>query len=159
MTILLHHSIRREMRRSHILIDPFDEKYLGNASIELRLGYWLCPVESMCRDIYLHEIEKIDPLDWLNPVGLSDGRTYSLVPGRLVLALTLEYIELGARICARFDGRNRFARYGLEVHKTPSFIGPGSKGHQVLELENRGRDPIILSAGFPICQIIFEQCA
>ena len=54
------------------------------------------------------------------------------------------------------QGRTRFARMGLTVHTTASFVHPGSEGRQVLEIFNMGGKPLELHAGDRIVQIVLE---
>jgi dCTP deaminase len=94
---------------------------------------------------------------------------YQVVPGKLYLGWTLEHLQLPhrARIAARVEGKSSLARLGLAVHVTAPTIhaGFGEKiakpdftGNPIqLEIWNTGPLPIVLQAGFRICQLIFEQ--
>lgn len=86
----------------------------------------------------------------------SDG--YVLNPGILILAWTVEYVELptNSRIAARVEGKSSLARLGLCVHLTAPTIHAGFQGQIQLEVINHGSRPIRLRAGMKICQLIFE---
>jgi dCTP deaminase len=93
---------------------------------------------------------------------ISDDQPYSLMPGKLVLANTLERVELPiipgrTSLAARIEGRSSFARCGLLVHFTAPTIHAGFKGKITLELINLGPIPILLYPGAFICQLIVEE--
>ena len=54
-------------------------------------------------------------------------------------------------------GRSRFARFGLIVHSTASFIQPGINNKQIFEISNMSNIPLVLKAGTRIGQIILER--
>jgi dCTP deaminase len=92
--------------------------------------------------------EEIDPQNgWL------------LQPKKLVLAWTIEYINLAShnRVAARVEGKSSLARIGLGVHVTAPTIHAGFSGQIRLEMVNHGEVPIRLRTGMRICQLIFEQ--
>jgi dCTP deaminase len=85
-----------------------------------------------------------------------------------VLGWTRERIQLPprSRLAARVEGKSSLARLGLGIHVTAPTIhaGFGYKENDSsyqgsplqLEIWNVGRLSIILDAGMPICQLIFE---
>jgi dCTP deaminase len=93
---------------------------------------------------------------------ISDDQPYSLMPGKLVLANTLERVELPIvpgrpSLAARVEGRSSFARCGLLVHFTAPTIHAGFNGRITLELINLGPIPILLYPKAYICQLIVEE--
>ena len=72
------------------------------------------------------------------------------------MGMTLEKITLPDNICGRLEGRSRFARLGLLVHITASFMQPGISNHQVLEMYNASPFPLAIHPGTKICQFVFE---
>jgi dCTP deaminase len=93
---------------------------------------------------------------------ITQEQPYSLAPGKLVLAKTLERVELPIEenrpcLAARVEGRSSYARAGLLVHFTAPTIHAGFAGSITLELINLGIIPILLYPGAPICQLIIEQ--
>lgn len=93
---------------------------------------------------------------------ITEDQPYSLMPGKLVLANTLERVELPiipgkASLAARVEGRSSFARCGLLVHFTAPTIHAGFKGRITLELINLGSIPILLYPNTYICQLIVEE--
>ena len=53
------------------------------------------------------------------------------------------------------EGRSRFARLGLSVHITASFINPGVDNQTVLEIFNASSLTLALHPGTKVCQMIF----
>jgi deoxycytidine triphosphate deaminase len=53
------------------------------------------------------------------------------------------------------EGRSRFARLGLSVHITASFINPGANNQTVLEIFNASSLTLALYPGTKVCQMIF----
>lgn len=89
---------------------------------------------------------------------------YVLEPGGFVMAQTLEHVSLPLPqsadtpcFAARVEGKSSFARLGLLVHFTAPTIHAGFKGTITLEIMNFGLYDIVLRAGIPICQLIFER--
>lgn len=97
-------------------------------------------------------------------ITLTDAQPFHLAPRKLVLARTLERVELplpsdDASPCfaARVKGKSSYARCGLLVHFTAPTIHAGFEGTITLELINLGEIPILLAPGMPICQLIIEK--
>jgi len=78
-------------------------------------------------------------------------------PGEVVLGVTKEKISLSSGLCARIDGRTRFARLGLLVHLSSSLVQPGVNNVQVLEIMNASPNELVLKPGLKICQLVFEE--
>ena len=92
-------------------------------------------------------------------VSINEQDRYELVPNRLVLAWTAEYVDLrrSPRLAARVEGKSSLGRLGLGVHVTAPTIHAGFEGQIQLEIINHGSVPIRLRPGMRICQLIFEQ--
>lgn len=156
MTILGREAILKEMQLGNIKIEPFDTKMLGPASIDLHL--------SNAFRVFVHlpnELDMTDDMDFKSATkGLlvHNGGTLTVRPGQTVLGITSEKVSLGNGLSGWLEGRSRFARVGLLVHISASFMQPGISNHQVLEISNFGPIPLRLIPGTPICQFIFQRC-
>jgi dCTP deaminase len=151
--ILTRESILAEIKAGNLVVDPFDESKVGPASVDLHLGDELRisdeggePIDVREETDY-HRYSRLVPLD----------EPYALVPGATVLGITRERVRLAPNICGWLEGRSRFARIGLMIHVTAGFLSPGIDNRQVLEISNLARRPLVLHAGVPICQIIFQR--
>jgi dCTP deaminase len=71
--------------------------------------------------------------------------------------MTTERITLCDGLCGWLEGRSRFARLGMLVHISASFMQPGIANHQVLEMSNFGPIPLEIRPGVAICQFIFQR--
>lgn len=159
--ILTRDRILDAVEKGEIRIDPFDEKALDAASYDMTLfnqirvfteGLNEIDLMDMARDAHnLIRITRIVPIP--------EGNYYLLKPGELVLGMTVEKLTLAPNIAGSLEGRSRFARMGLMVHVTASFLQPGIKGtRQVFEIFNASRNAIKLRSGVRIAQVVFERC-
>ncbi|MBU1106363.1 MAG: dCTP deaminase [Candidatus Riflebacteria bacterium] len=156
MTILGKEAILKEMEKGNIKIEPFDENMLGPASIDLHL--------SNAFRVFVHlpnALRMTDDMDFkaaTKGLLIHNGETLTVQPGQTVLGITSEKVILGDGLSGWLEGRSRFARVGLLVHISASFMQPGICNHQVLEISNFGPIPLQLIPGTPICQFIFQRC-
>jgi len=158
MSILTRDEILAEIEKGGICIEPFDEQSVGPASLDLRLGnvfrvfkkvHKVMPVRADSpRDLYKELTEKVTVDEHL-----------LLMPGETVLGMTLEKITLPPDISGWLEGRSTFARLGLLVHISASFMQPGIANKQVLEMTNFGPAPLAIYPGTAVCQFIFERSA
>jgi dCTP deaminase len=79
---------------------------------------------------------EIDYKDITELVTLKDDEPFVLGPNQSCLAITKEELHLSGGYCGLLEGRSRFARLGLAIHITASFIQPGVRNKQVLEIYN-----------------------
>jgi len=158
--ILTRDQILSAIQTHEIIIDPFDINALEAASYNVTLASKIRVFREGLNEINVTEIA-------MGTNGLKDITTvveiprkgyYLLKPGELVLGMTVEKITLPQDVAAWLQGRSRFARMGLMVHITASFIQPGISNRQVFEIYNASRNAIKLEAGARIAQLIFERC-
>lgn len=154
MCILTRDEIFKEIEAGNISIEPFDRKNVGPASVDLRLG------NEIRRFKHLREPLKVDEdSDYKQITTLEKVRGhFMLMPDESIQSMTLEKITLPGNICGWLQGRSRFARLGLMIHITASFMQPGISNHQVLEIKNVSPIPLLLSPKTKVCQFIFERC-
>jgi dCTP deaminase len=156
MSILGKEAILEEIKKGNILIEPFNEKMLGPASVDLHLSHAF--------RVFVHlpnELSMTDDMDFkaaTKGILVPEGGTLTIQPGQTVLGITQEKVSLGNGLSGWLEGRSRFARVGLLVHISASFMQPGISNHQVLEISNFGPIALKLIPGTPICQFIFQRC-
>lgn len=159
--ILTRDSILDSVKRGDIRIDPFDEKALDAASYDMTLFHQI--------RVFVEGLNEIDLMDIAQDAqnlmritrlkSIPEGSYYLLKPGELVLGMTVEKLTLAPNIAGSLEGRSRFARMGLMVHVTASFLQPGINGtRQVFEIFNASRNAIRLRSGVRIAQVVFERC-
>jgi len=152
--VLSDHTIREEIAARRLVIDPFDDRLVQPASVDLRLGrefrvfrnYRLPFIDVKKEMPELTELEKIE-----------DEVPFILHPGEFVLAVTLERVEIPNDLVGRLDGKSSLGRLGLIVHSTAGFVDPGFKGRLTLELTNVANLPITLYYAMPVSQISFSR--
>jgi len=152
MSVIARSELKKLIRAGTIRIEPFSDKQIGPASVDLHISnrFW---VYDKVRDIF-HVTDRADYRKVTREVRVKDYLV--LMPGESVMGLTLERITLPDNICGRLEGRSRFARLGLMVHITASFMQPGISNHQVLEMYNASPMPLAIHPGTRICQFVFE---
>jgi dCTP deaminase len=155
MSIITRSEILKEIAAGNIVVDPYDEQMVGPASIDLHLGRSFRIFKATRRSVRI--CLESDYRDVSMKLDVADGDTLLLMPGETVLGITAERLKLAPHICGWLEGRSRFARMGLLVHISASFMQPGIDNHQVLEMSNFGPNPLELVPGVPICQFIFQR--
>ncbi|KAL9656919.1 hypothetical protein ABK040_007011 [Willaertia magna] len=153
MSVLSRDNILKEIKEKKITITPFNFANLGPASYDLTLS------DEFREFIVESEPIKItDDVDFKNHtkvVKIPKGEAYILQPGKTVLGITEETIQLSPHLCGLLEGRSRFARLGLAIHITAGFMQPGINNKQVLEIMNASPNPLALYPGTHVCQFVF----
>jgi dCTP deaminase len=80
--------------------------------------------------------------------------SYILAPHSCVLGVSVERFDMPLNVIARTAHKSTYARLGLDDIVTP--IEAGWKGFLTIEVRNNGSIPIMLRAGMPITQLVFE---
>jgi dCTP deaminase len=154
--ILTHDVITAEIAKGNIKIEPLLPDQVGPASVDLHLG-------NSFRKFIRHDgifsvTNEADFETITETLFIAEGEQLLIKPGETLLGVTREQITLGSSLCGWIEGRSRFARIGLGVHISSSFIQPGISNHQVLEITNLGPTILGLMPGVRICQFIFQRC-
>lgn len=152
MSVLTRDELFRAIGDGRIQIEPFSEDMIGPGSVDLSLSNQFRVFKKLRRGVAVDDtmdLEKITKLIYRN-------HSFTLLPGETILGITQEKIRLSPSLCGWIQGRSRFARIGLLVHMTASFIQPGIDNRQVLEISNMAPFPLILKPNTRICQVIFQ---
>ncbi|HXF56786.1 MAG TPA: dCTP deaminase [Actinomycetota bacterium] len=150
--ILSDRSIREEIERGRIVIDPFDERCLQPSSVDLHVDRRF-RVFHNARYPYIDV--KRDMPDLTELVEVQGEDPFILHPGEFVLGSTLERVRLPDDIVARLEGKSSLGRLGLLIHSTAGYVDPGWDGYLTLELSNVANLPITIYPGMKIGQISF----
>ncbi len=75
--------------------------------------------------------------------------------GRFTIASAIEEFQMPTNLLGRVCDKSSWARKGLSVFNT--VIEPGWNGFLTLELVYHGNTELIIPAGAPIAQVIFEE--
>ena len=153
MGILTRDEILKEIHAGRIRITPFNAEQVGPGSVDLRLGR---EFRVFRKSRMVVDVEEDIDLSSLTDLVVAD-QAFTLMPAQTVLGMTIERVNLPPYLCGWIQGRSRFARIGLLIHMTASFIQPGIDNRQVLEISNMAPFPLKLIPGIRLCQIIIER--
>jgi dCTP deaminase len=151
--VLSDRTIKEEINRGRIVIEPFSPDCIQPASVDLHLDKKLLVFKSLRYPSYIDVRRSLDHLNEL--VEIEDNSAFFLNPGEFVLASTLESITLPDDIVARLEGKSSLGRIGLLIHSTAGYVDPGWRGNLTLELSNVAKLPISLYYKMKIGQISF----
>jgi len=155
MSVLAHSEILDAIDSGRIKIDPYDPANVGPASVDLhmsrafRLFVRLPMTMPVTDDIDFKQVTK--------GVWIPEGQSLILRPGETMLGMTRERVTIAPDLCGWLEGRSRFARVGLLIHISASFMQPGLDNHQVLEMSNFGHLDLSIEPGTAICQFVFQK--
>lgn len=155
MTILARSEILEEIEHGRIRVEPYDPEMVGPASIDLHLANAFRVFVRMPTDVKV--LGDLDYKQFTKGIWIPDGETLKMRPGETLLGITSEKITLPPDICGWLEGRSRFARIGLLVHISASFMQPGISNHQVLEMSNFGHLDLEIVPGTAVCQFVFQR--
>jgi dCTP deaminase len=150
--VLSDRTIKQELEKGRIVIDPLDPSCIQPASVDLHLDRGLLVFRNT-RQPYI-DVRKEMP-DLTEKEVIDDDVPFILHPGEFVLASTLEHVALPEDIVARLEGKSSLGRIGLLIHSTAGYVDPGWAGHLTLELSNVANLPVTLYFGMKIGQISF----
>lgn len=156
MSILIGEELKKAIKNGTIKIEPLEESQIGPGSVDLTLGNDFRIFKKGTETYHVMDDSNFE--DLTEPVLIPDSEFITIKPGEMILGITQEKITLPNNIAGQLEGRSRFARFGLAVHVTASFMQPGISNRQVLEIVNMGNAPLALYPGTRICQFIFETC-
>ena len=152
--ILSDRTMREELARGRIRVEPLADDAVQPSSIDLRLGDRI----RVFRNNHIAHIDlRQDTADLTEVVQLTPGQPFYLRPGEFALGVTEELIAVPDDLVARLDGKSSLGRLGLLIHATAGLVDPGWEGRLTLELANLAPFPITLFVGMKIGQISFIQ--
>jgi dCTP deaminase len=151
--VLSDRTIKEEMAKGRIVIEPLDPICIQPASVDIHLDNKLLVFKTWRDPFYIDVKQNISGLS--EPVEISEDRPFLLNAGEFVLASTLESIILPNDIVARLEGKSSLGRIGLLIHSTAGYVDPGWQGHLTLELSNVAKLPVTLYYKMAIGQISF----
>lgn len=146
--ILSDITLREKLARGELMVEPLEDYLIQPASIDLRLGKHFLKVDENSFDI----IRLDDPIKYIEMT----MEEIIIPPFSFLLATTMEYVKLPQDLTAFVEGRSSIGRIGLFVENA-GWVDPGFEGELTLELYNANRQPIRLTAGRRICQLVFAQ--
>lgn len=151
--VLSDRTIKEEIAKGRIIIEPLDLSCIQPASVDIRLDKKLLVFRTWRQPFYIDVKQSLENLTEV--VEMDEDNAFFLHPGEFVLASTLETISLPDDIVARLEGKSSLGRIGLLIHSTAGYVDPGWQGHLTLELSNVAKLPVTLYYKMKIGQISF----
>jgi dCTP deaminase len=151
--VLSDRTIREEIAKKRIIIEPLDPGCIQPASIDVHLDKKLRVFRTWRYPFYIDVKQNLDGLTEL--VEIENDNPFFLQTGEFVLGSTLEFVTLPDDIVGRLEGKSSLGRIGLLIHSTAGYVDPGWQGHLTLELSNVAKLPITLYYGMKIGQMSF----
>lgn len=147
--------ILKRMEKDLVINPKPDDICIQSCSVDLRLGY------NFQRFKYNSELlidTKGDISKHFEQFSVDKFNGVVLAPGDFLLGTTLEAVTIPNDLVAIVEGRSSFARIGLTIHQTGSWIDPGFKGQITLEIKNESdKKSIRIYPRQRICQITFAE--
>ena len=150
--VLSDRTIKEELAKGRIVIEPLDPSCIQPASVDLHLDRRLLLFRNS-RRAFIDVREDMSDLTEMEEI--EADQPFMLHPGEFVLASTMEDIELPGDLVARLEGKSSLGRIGLLIHSTAGYVDPGWKGHLTLELSNVANLPVTLYYAMKIGQLSF----
>ena len=148
--ILSDRDIRRYLKEGKMRIDPApSDGQIGATSVDLTLSDEFWRFRKGVKSVDLKASKHADVLEMVR------AKSITLKPREMILGRTVERITLPADMCAKLEGRSRYARFGIAIHVSSSLVQAGSDNHQILEIVNLSPAEITLHAGLRVCQLMF----
>ena len=150
--VLSDRTIREELAKGRIVIQPLGDGCVQPASVDLHLD----------RNVLVFRNNRVAYIDiratnerLTEMITMGDDDPFMLHPGQFILGSTIEHVEVPDDLVARLEGKSSLGRIGLLIHSTAGYVDPGWKGHLTLELINVSSLPITLYHRMKIAQISF----
>ncbi len=150
--VLSDRTIKEELAKGRIVIEPLDPSDIQPASVDLHLDRKLLVFRNT-RQPYIDVRKDLPDLTEIEEI--PDDTPFILHPGEFVLASTMESVTLPDDVVARLEGKSSLGRIGLLIHSTAGYVDPGWSGHLTLELSNVANLPVTLYYRMKIGQISF----
>ncbi|MCA9308514.1 dCTP deaminase [candidate division WWE3 bacterium] len=182
MSVLSKPQILKHKEQGNIIIEPYNEKNLSNASYDVRLGKYyyrqkvlttrsqvLNPFhEESAKELYAKVEEALPVEKFKSQINQyhnlnSDELIILISPGETILAHTIEFIggkngtkDLPA-VTTEMRARSSMGRIGITVCKCAGWGDIGYVNRWTMEITNVSAETIPLPVGMRIAQIIFHE--
>lgn len=137
--------ILRCLDDGRLVITPeIDPSGIDQVSIDLRLGRQFAIFKELPR--FISSIRADPSIFDADLWDRQERDSIVLEPKQLILARTLETIQIPGDLVGFVEGRSSWARLGISVHITAPKIDPGFRGSITLEMANLGSARVELCA-------------
>lgn len=152
--ILSDRDLRTYLARGELVVTPLDsDVQIQPCSIDLRLAN-----EVKRYKAHAMILDARTPVpEFLVDEVVADGYPLVICPHEMVLARTVERVEIPPSLVGKVEGRSSLGRLGIQIHKTAGWIDPGFRGTITLEISNQNSIPVALWPGDRICQLVLYR--
>jgi dCTP deaminase len=143
--ILSEKTIKELLDSKRLVIEPFDEKQIQPASVDLRISGEMLRLKG--KEIVFEreqEYERCNGDEVVIP-----AKTHALIR-------SLEYVELPNDVAAMTKLRSSLSRIGLILNNA-GWVDPGFKGTLTLSVFNANDCPLRIAKGTRFCQLILMR--
>ncbi len=148
----------KETVRRRLVITPETSLRISGASLDIRLGRQFITFRRSSTASFSAVSKSQQPREMQELVEKDWGGEFVLHPGELVLAATLEYMQLPSDLTAQVITRSSYGRLGL-LSATAVQVQPRFTGCLTLELVNLGQMPLTLVPGERVAQLVFTNAS
>lgn len=178
MGVYSNKQIRQALAEGHILCQPFYDKQVSEASLDVTLGFYYYRTSQSHRGFVYNPFSEKDVKryfgephqavphrDWCSKNGVqllegipADHPVIPLQPGERILAHTHEFFGILPPGTAEVKSRSSWGRNGVAVCFDAGWIDPGYVNRLTLEIYNLNEhETVLLPVGERIAQIIFHE--
>lgn len=141
--------LTRLLQDNTLKVEPFLPEHIKGPSLKLHLGVWYQMPQLKAIDIdMLHSTP--------SPIKIEANELH-ILPNQMVLAKTLERIQVPEGYMGWLESRARAANVGLQVHLGDAHLDPGTDGTVWLQLKNQSDHTLILRHGTYIAKLYLFQ--
>lgn len=152
--ILSDKTIREEVVKKRIKIEPLEDECIQASSVDLHLSNEFL-VFNHAQHFLVDVKQGIGELT--DKVIIGEDKKFIVHPNEFVLGSTVESVAIPIDLAGRLEGKSSLGRIGIIVHATAGVVNPGWEGKLTLEIHNIGKIPVALYPGMKIAQISFHQ--
>ena len=150
--ILSDRTIREEIERGRIVIEPLGDGCIQPSSVDLHVDRYFRVFRNHSQRVIDVKENQEELTELVEVIG---NEALILHPGEFVLGSTVERVRLPDDLVGRLEGKSSLGRLGLLIHSTAGFVDAGWDGFLTLELSNVANLPITVYPGMKIGQISF----
>lgn len=153
--------IIEEMKKGNIVIEPFNEQYLGTNSYDCTLGEWYFKGNPEISEVFIDDSKDIAAY-WGQPQKAKwneerQGYYIGIEPGTTILAHTQEIIGGKNGITCKMFSKSTTVRYGLSVCKCGGLGDAGYISRWTMEISNHTQMKLHIPMNTLICQFVFDE--
>lgn len=146
--VLIDREIRALLKQGELVLEPFDERLVQPASVDLRLDGFARQINANGPEI---DLRRLANEEIYSEVNISDNGLI-IPPGGALVGQTREYMRIPANCLGLIEQRSNMTRIGIQV--SSSLINPGYAGNLPTRIVNTTGRPVRIFAGIPFCQLV-----